>query len=475
MNVTAQQANEVPRINQVSEAFQRQRAAFVKDPYVSLEQRRNHLSTLEQLLRDNQDAICEAINQDFGNRSMHETKMLELFGSIDGLKDARRQLKKWMKPQRRHVSMWFAGAKNTVLPQPKGVVGVVVPWNYPLFLCIGPLTSALAAGNRCMVKMAANSQHLCRLLAKLVSEKFDPQTLVILPGVSASEFTDQPYDHIIFTGSPEVGKNVMQKASQFLTPVTLELGGKSPAIICDDFDIATAAQRLVQAKLYNAGQTCVAPDYLFVPADKIDEFVRQAQSVARKRYADLNTKDFTSIIDQRAYDRLMQTLSDAESKGARRIPLLDSSEPLENQHKIPPTLLLDVNDDMTVMQEEIFGPLLPVKPYNGLDEVLHFINERENPLALYLFTDKKTVQDRVLKRTLSGGVCLNDCMFHVAQHDMPFGGIGNSGIGHYHGYEGFLEFSKLRPVFKQAKIPGTAFLAPPYGKVFNFLYKFMTR
>ncbi len=474
MSSTAEADNITP-INTVAEAYQRQRTAYLAAPCPSLEQRRANLLKLEQLLRDNQDAICEAINRDFGHRSTHETKALEIFASIDGLKDARRKLKKWMKPQRRHVSLWFAGASNTVLPQPKGVVGVVVPWNYPLFLCIGPLTGALAAGNRCMVKMAANSQHLCRLLAKLVGETFDSETLAILPGVTAAEFTDQPYDHIIFTGSPAVGKNVMKKAAQYLTPVTLELGGKSPAIVADDFDMATAAERIVQGKLYNAGQTCVAPDYLFVPAHKLELFVEQAQAVARRRYASPASDDFTAIIDGRAYTRLLQTLEDAEAKGARRVPLLETSQPFDDRQKIPPALLLDVSDEMLVMQEEIFGPILPLKPYRDLDEVLHYINTRERPLALYLFSNNKALQQRVLQHTLSGGVCLNDCMLHVAQHDMPFGGIGNSGMGHYHGYEGFLEFSKLRPVFKQARVPGTALLAPPYGKVFDFIYKLMTR
>ncbi len=467
------EVSKLPPINRIAGVFKRQRSACLKNPYPSLEQRRTNLLKLEQLLRDNQDAIAEAINQDFSNRSVHETKLLEIFASIDGLKDCRRRLKKWMKPQKRHVSMWFAGAKNRVLPQPKGVVGVVVPWNYPLFLCIGPVTSALAAGNRCMVKMAANSQHLCRLLAKLVGEKFDDDTLAILPGVSAADFTDQPYDHLLFTGSPAVGKTVMRKAADYLTPVTLELGGKSPTIVCDDFDIGTAAARIVQGKLYNAGQTCVAPDYVFVPEDKVDTFIERAQATARHQYPTLDSKDLTSIIDQRAFERLQQVLDDAVGKGAKAIALLNSAESNEVQHKIAPTLLLGVQESMTAMQEEIFGPILPIKTYRHIDEVLRYINNHPRPLALYLFTHDKEVQENVLKNTLSGGVSINDCMLHVAQHDMPFGGIGNSGMGHYHGFEGFLELSKMRPIFTQSRIPGNALLTPPYGKLFNFLYKLM--
>ncbi|TQV84787.1 coniferyl aldehyde dehydrogenase [Exilibacterium tricleocarpae] len=472
---TREKVTEIAQSSQVSEMFNRQRDAYFNNPYPTLEERRRHLLALENLLRDNQDAIAEAIDKDFGGRSVHETQALELFSSIDGLRDCRKKLKKWMKPQRRQVSIWFAGASNTVLPQPKGVVGIVVPWNYPLFLSMGPIANALAAGNRCLVKMAANSQHLCRLLAELVAEKLPPETLTFLPGVSAAEFTDHPFDHLIFTGSPGVGKTVMKKAAEFLTPVTLELGGKSPTIIAEDFDIKAAAERIVQSKLYNAGQTCVAPDYLFVPRHRVDEFIEQARRVVAKRYGRLETPDYTAIIDTRAYSRLLQTLDDAERKGARPISLLEGVQPDNDLQKIPPTLLLDVGDDMTVMQEEIFGPLLPIKPYENLDDVLAFINAKERPLALYLFSNDKKLQQQVLTNTISGGVCINDCMMHPAQHDLPFGGIGNSGMGHYHGYEGFVEFSKLRPVFKQARLPGAALLAPPYGKLFDFLYKLMVK
>ena len=471
----AANVTDIAETSRVSDIFNRQREAYLKHPYPSLEERRHHLSILENLLRDNQDAIAAAIDKDFGGRSVHETRALELFSSIDGLRDCRKQLKKWMKPQKRRVSIWFAGAHNSVLPQPKGVVGIVVPWNYPLFLSMGPIANALAAGNRCLVKMAANSQHLCRLLADLVAEKLPSDTLAFVPGVSASEFTDHPFDHLIFTGSPAVGKTVMRKAAEFLTPVTLELGGKSPTIIAGDFDIKAAAERIVQSKMYNAGQTCVAPDYLFVPQEKVDDFIEQARLVAAKRYQKLDTPDYTAIIDGRAYSRLLQTLDDAEHKGAKRLSLIDTDQPNDSLQKIPPTLLLDVNDDMTVMQDEIFGPLLPIKPYRDLDEVLRFINARERPLALYLFSNDKRVQQRVLTSTISGGVCINDCMMHPAQHDLPFGGIGNSGMGQYHGYEGFIEFSKLRPVFRQAKVPGAALLAPPYGKLFDFIYKWMVK
>jgi len=465
---------DIPR-NRTQEVYELQCAAYFRNPYPSYKERYQNLLKLENILRDNQEVIAEAINKDFGNRSVHETKVLELFASIDGLKYCRKKLKKWMKPRKRHVSIWFAGAKNTVLPQPKGIVGIVVPWNYPLFLSMGPLANALAAGNCCMVKMAANSQNLCRLLAKLVNEQFSEETLAIIPGISASEFTAQPYDHLVFTGSASVGKIVMKTAAQYLTPVTLELGGKSPTIVADDFDIKEAASRILQGKLYNAGQTCVAPDYLFIPAGKVDAFIENAKQLVPRRYPKLESKDYTAIINGRAFARLMQTLDDAREKGAKLINLLGDQQPSDELQKIPPYIVVDVKQDMIMMQEEIFGPILPIKPYKDFTEVLAYINANVRPLALYLFSNDRKLQDRVLKNTISGGVCLNDVLYHSAQHDMPFGGIGNSGMWHDHGYEGFLELSKLRPIFKQGRMPGTKLLAPPYGKPANFLIKMMTR
>ena len=453
----------------VKEAFELQKRAYLENPYPDYQERHDNLLKLERILTDNRDEIAEAINKDYNGRSLYETKLLEIFGSVDGLKYCRKNLKKWMKVSKRHTSKWFFGAQNKVIPQPKGVVGIVVPWNYPLFLGFSPLATALSAGNRVMIKMAANSQNLCRLLADLVAKEFPPETLQILPGVSASEFTDVPYDHLIFTGSANVGRAVMAKASEFLTPVTLELGGKSPTIIADDFDIEEACSRIMRGKLYNAGQTCVAPDYLFVPEHKLETFVEAAKKIVPKRYGKMEVQDYSSIVDNRAYNRLVNTLSDAEAKGAQLVNLMGDAQASEELKKIPPTLVLNVNNDMTIMQEEIFGPLLPIKTYKNIDEVLAYISERDRPLGLYLFTKNKQLQDKVVMNTISGGVCLNDVMMQVAQHDMPFGGSGNSGMGHYHGYEGFAELSKLRPVLKQAPIPSTTFMTPPYGKVADML------
>jgi coniferyl-aldehyde dehydrogenase len=469
VDFSAETQNEAQRILQV------QRRACFDNPYPSYEERRENLLKLEKLLVDNQEAIAEAISKDFGNRSIEESKLLELFLSIDSFRESRKHLKKWMKPQNRHTSPWFAGASNRVLPQPKGVVGVVAPWNYPLFLVMGPLASAIAAGNRCMVKMAANSRNLCELLHELVSRDFDEDTLAILPGVKGSEFTTLPFDHVIFTGSAQSGRTVMKSAAEHLTPVTLELGGKSPCIIAQDYDLDTAASRMLFAKYMNAGQTCVAPDYLFLPGDRLEAFVEAAKSIVGKRYPDIRNGQYTSIIDDSSYERLIATMEDAAAKGAQVINLTPQHEPDPQSRLLPPHLVLGVTDDMVIMQEEIFGPLLPVRTYSDIDEVLDYVNRHDRPLGLYLFTNNGQLQDRVIKNTLSGGVTINDCSFHAAQHDIPFGGVGASGMGHYHGYEGFLEFSKLRPIFKQARFAALKMLYPPYGKRFNSIYELMVK
>ena len=462
--------------NHARDIFHRQKAASIEGPLLSLEARRVILHKLETVLIEHQDAIAEAISKDFGNRSIHETKILELFPAIEGLRYTRRHLKKWMKPKKRHVALWFKGARNRVIPQPKGVVGIIAPWNYPLFLVISPLTSALAAGNRCMIKMAANAQGLCNLLHDILAPVFSEDLLAVLPGVAAQDFTPLPFDHLVFTGSPNSGRTVMKTAGDNLTPVTLELGGKSPTIIGDDFDIETAAQRILHVKYMNAGQTCVAPDYLMIPPSGVEAFVAAARKIVSRRYPRLDTRDYTSVIDDRSYQRLIGVIEDARAKGATVVTLLEGVVPDPVLRKIPPTILTGVTDDMEVMQHEIFGPLLPIKTYQTLDEAIATINAGERPLALYLFTNDRQVQETVLARTMSGGVSINDCAMHVAQHDMPFGGIGNSGMGQYHGYEGFTEFSKLRPVFQQAGRPlGASFLYPPYGKAFEIMYKILIK
>ncbi len=469
------QAEVIEAISPFQQLFIKQRKASRSNAYPSIETRIKNLKKLEDLLVEHQFAIADAICADFGNRSQQETRLLEIFGLVGSISDTRKKLKKWAKPQKRHVSLAFFGAKNTVIPQPKGVIGVVTPWNYPLFLSVGPCISALAAGNRCIVKMAANSQTLCKLMNKLVSESIDDEYLAFVPGVSAGEFTHQPWDHLVFTGSPATAKIVMETAAKTLTPVTLELGGKSPTIIADDYDITLAAERILLGKFLNAGQTCVAPDYVFVPRNKVEEFTTLAKSIVSKRYPTAESKDFTSIIDDKAYNRLIATLKDATDNGATAINLVEASEANAQTRKIPPHIVLEANEDSLIMKDEIFGPFLPIKPYDNIDEVIEYINNHERPLALYLYSNSKAVQEKVTYRTISGGMCINDNMFHAVQHDMPFGGIGNSGMGHYHGKEGFIEFSKLRPIFKQSRFNAIPLLAPPYGKTFDKIVGLMLK
>jgi coniferyl-aldehyde dehydrogenase len=307
----------------------------------------------------------------------------------------------------------------------------------------------------------------------LVADTFDEDTLAIVPDVSGSVFSSIPFDHLIFTGSADTGRRVMKAASENLTPVTLELGGKSPVIVAEDFDLKTAAARILQMKTVNAGQTCVAPDYAFIHESQLESFVNHCRSIAPSRYTSIKASDYTSIIDQASYDRLQAYLNDAKDKGAGIVHLLpgDSSDP--HSRKISPALVVNTNENMHLMQQEIFGPILPIKTYRTIDEVLDYIQDRDHPLAIYLFTNKRKIQDRIISQTQSGGVAINDCGLHVAQHDLPFGGVGASGMGHYHGYEGFVEFSKLRPIFKQFSRPAFPLLYPPYGRIFDRLIGLM--
>ena len=461
--------------NDAQRIFKLQREAYVRHPYPSYDERIESLKKLDRVLVANATLIAEAISADFGHRSFEESMMAEVFTTVDGIRDVRKRLKKWMAPQERHVSILFASGRNRVIPMPKGVVGVVSPWNYPLFLAMSPLTSILAAGNRAMIKMASNSQNLCRLLADKFRDVFPEDTVAILPGVRAQDFSSLPYDHLIFTGSADAGRTVMRAAAENLTPVTLELGGKSPTIVCDDFEITEAASRILYAKYLNAGQTCLAPDYVMVPEAKQDAFVAAAQRIMPERYPDITSPQYTSVIDSKSYNRLRATLEDAQAKGAQVVPLIPTATFNDELRKFPPHLILGVTDDMVVMQNEIFGPLLPVKTYQSLDEAISYVNSKDRPLGFYVFTNDKATEEKLLYSTISGGVTINNCMLHVAQHDMPFGGIGPSGMGQYHGHEGFLEFSKLRPVFTNPKLSILEMFYPPYKKKHRAILSFLLR
>jgi coniferyl-aldehyde dehydrogenase len=455
-----------------------QRKAYFAHPVPGLEERRADLLALERFVRDNKDDIVAAICADYGNRSRHETLFAEIFPALDGAKHARKHLRRWMKPQRRSVDLRnFAGAKNRLIPQPLGVVGVIVPWNFPLNLTILQLVSIFAAGNRAMVKMSENSRALAQLMIERMPRYFPHEKLAIFDesGGVGIEFSKLPFDHLIFTGSGATGRSVMSAAAQNLCPVTLELGGKSPAVICEDFPLRTAAERILFVKLFNAGQICTTVDYLFVPKAQREEFVALAQQIVPARYPSIASNDYTAIIDGRAFARVVAAIEDAEKHGATLVQLIPGPRWDAATRKIAPVLVLDAPEDSELLKREIFGPVLPVRTYGSLEEVIAWINARPRPLAIYPFSNDASRVQLLLDRVMSGGVSVNDALFHVAQHDLPFGGVGASGMGHYHGYEGFLTFSKLRPVFHQARFTAMKLLAPPYGRFANMLLGFLTK
>ena len=455
-----------------------QRAACLAHPLPTLAERKRDLQTLQRFIRDHKDALCEAISADYGNRSRHETLLAEIFPAIDGIDHVLKQLKKWMKPQRRSVD-WrtFPGARNRVLPQPLGVVGVIVPWNFPVNLSLVPLTYIFAAGNRAMVKMSENSRHLAQLLIEKMPAYFPPEKLQFFDetGGVGIAFSQLPFDHLLFTGSGQTGRAVMAAAARNLCPVTLELGGKAPAIVCADFDVRTAAERILFVKYLNAGQICTSVDHAWLPEASIAAFVEHARQIMPTRYPRLDTPDYTSIIDEAAFERLLQALDEARERGAQVIPLLPGPAYDRATRKIAPHIVLDAPADSLLLTREIFGPILPLRGYTNLESVIDSINAGPRPLAIYPFSNNKQTVQLLIDTVMSGGVSVNDALFHVGQHDLPFGGVGESGMGHYHGVEGFHTFSKLRPVFYQARYSALTLLWPPYGKLASRVLAFLTR
>lgn len=462
----------------LEQALQSQRLAHTSQPYPSIASRRADLLKLKALVHDNAEAIAQAISTDYGHRSRHETMLAEVVPVMHGVDHALKHLKQWMKPQRRSID-WlnFFGAKNRVLPQPLGVVGVIVPWNFPINLSFLVLVDAFAAGNRAMVKMSENSRHLTRLLLELVPRYFSAEKLAFFEetgGVGVA-FSQLKFDHLVFTGSSQTGKAVMAAAAQNLCPVTLELGGKSPAVVCNDFDVRVAAERILFAKCFNAGQICTSVDHVYVPEKKVEKFVQLSKEIVQKRFANLDSPDFGAIIDDRSFQRLCDALQEAQAKGATLVPLLPGAAWDKTTRKIAPHIVLNLPHDCVLHTREIFGPILPVMGYTELDAVVKSINAGPRPLAFYPFTHQAHTVDKLIKRVMSGGVGVNDALFHAAQHSMPFGGVGDSGMGHYHGYEGFVTFSKLRPVFYQARVSGMRMMWPPYRQLADKYLKFLLK
>jgi coniferyl-aldehyde dehydrogenase len=457
--------------------FARMRAATRRSSNVERSQRAARLDALAALVHDNAERFVEAISTDFGHRSAHETRLLELFPSLESIRHNRAHFGAWMKPQRKAPSIWFRPGRAQIVPQPLGVVGIIVPWNYPLFLAVSPLAAALAAGNRVLVKMSEFTPRTGELLAELVAKYFAAEDVSVVLGDAAvgADFARLPFDHLLFTGSTKVGHDIMRMAAENLTPVTLELGGKSPAILGPDYPIEKAAERIMVGKLLNAGQTCIAPDYVLVPAGRERDFLDAARAVVARCFPDLaSTPDYTSIVNDRHYQRLLGYVEDARGRGAQIEPLSTATADATGR-RLPPLALLKVDDGMRVMQDEIFGPLLPVLPYENLDAAIAYVNEHPRPLALYCFENDGRRRDRVLNETVAGGVTVNDTILHIAQENLPFGGVGPSGMGHYHGIEGFRTFSKQKAVFYQSALNGMSLFNPPYGALFERLTKFLIR
>ena len=460
------------------DALSRARTAYASARMPNVQARRDALAQLDRLLTDNVADITAAISADFGNRSNHETKLLEIFPARAAVHDARRHVKSWMKPKRSWASMWFLPARTELRPQPLGVIGIIVPWNYPVLLAVAPLAGALAAGNRVMIKMSEFTPKTGELFAQLIAKYFSPDHVTVVNGGAdvAREFSALPFDHLLFTGSTEVGKQVMRAAAENLTPVTLELGGKSPAIIGPECKIDEAAEKILFGKCLNAGQTCIAPDYVLLPRAREQAFAVAAQAVVARMYPTLaNNPDYTSIVNPRHLERLKGYLHDAVARGATVLPMSPANESLENTQKIAPTLVANVTDDMRMMQEEIFGPILPLVPYDNLDDAIAYVNARPRPLALYYFGNFDDHIQRVLNETVAGGVTVNDALLHISQDHLPFGGVGPSGMGSYHGKFGFDTFSKLKPIYHQPALNGLSLFKPPYGKRFDSLIKFLLK
>jgi coniferyl-aldehyde dehydrogenase len=451
--------------------LERQRQAQLAAGPPPAELRRDRLDRAASLLIARQSEICEALAEDFGRRPAAVTLAIDLYPAVHTLRHAQRNVARWMSP-RRVPTGWplgLPGTRSEVRYQPLGVVGVISPWNFPLALTFGPLAGILAAGNRCLLKPSELTPATSELIAELIAERFDPLEIAVVSGHHevAESFSHLPFDHLLFTGSTHIGRRVMGAAAEHLTPVTLELGGKCPVIVGRSADLERAVDRILIGKLANAGQVCLAPDYLCVPRERIERLVTLADTWVRRAYPALTeSADYTSMINSRHLERARGLLEDAQAKGCRTVVLGAAQPPAPSEDRcIPPTLILDATPEMRVMEEEIFAPILPVLAYDRLEEAIAETRRHASPLALYYFGDDRRELARILDLTVSGGVTVNDVASHFLVEDLPFGGIGASGMGAYHGERGFRQFSHARSVFRQTRldVAGLIGLRPPYG------------
>ena len=459
--------------------FAAQRAAFAADPHPPLELRRDRLDRLAAAVEENEPEITAAVAADFGARAAQETRLAELFMIHAGVRHARRHLADWMRPRRVPTPLYLRPGRSRIVRQPVGVVGIISPWNYPVQLALLPAVAALAAGNRVLLKPSELTPQTSALLARIVRERFVAEEFAVATGGAdvGEAFARLPFDHLFFTGSTAVGRKVALAAAHNLTPVTLELGGKSPAIVHPDADLDALAPRLAAGKLLNAGQTCIAPDYVLAPRERVEALIDALSKSVAALYPHLGANpDYTGIVDDRHYARLSALVADAQAKGARVVPINPGNELLpERTRRFPPTLLPGARDDMAAMREEIFGPVLPIESYERIDEAIARVNARPRPLALYAFGGGAAFRERVLRETFSGGVTFGDTLLHFSNEALPFGGIGDSGMGAYHGERGFRTFSHEKAVFVQPRYALTGLLRPPYGTRFETVLRLLKR
>jgi coniferyl-aldehyde dehydrogenase len=451
-----------------------QKAAQLRQGAPSAALRKDRLQRAINLLVDHKDEIADAMNADFGNRSKDMSMLTDVAGSIGPLKHAKENLDKWMRAEKRKVEapLGLLGARAEVRFQPKGVMGIISPWNFPVNLTFAPLAGVLAAGNRAMIKPSEFTPATSEMMGRLIDQYFDETEIAVVVGGSevGAAFAGLAFDHLLFTGGTAIAYHVMRAAADNLTPLTLELGGKSPVIVSRSADIEKSAARIMAGKTMNAGQICLAPDYTYVPTEQRDAFVAAATSSIAKMYPKIkDNPDYTAIVNQRHFERIKGLVEDARAKGAKVVEINPGNEDFSQQEhrRIPPTLILDPTDDMKVMQEEIFGPVMPVKTYETLADAIGYVNAHARPLGLYYFGEDAAETDQVLNATISGGVTVNDVIMHVSMEDLPFGGVGPAGMGAYHGRDGFLEFSHKKAVYRQTGSELLAAMRPPYGETFK--------
>ena len=467
-----------PAFPQLAERFAAQKRAFAADPNPPVAARRQRLDRLLALIDDNEDAFVAAVDADFGGRAAQETRIAELFVTRSAILYARRRLARWMRTRRVPTALPFLPGRNRLAPQPLGVVGIVSPWNYPIQLTLCPLAAALAAGDRALIKPSELTPRTSALLAELAAKYFDPDLVSVIVGDAeiGKAFVALPFDHLLFTGSTAVGRQVAAAAAANLTPVTLELGGKSPAIFDPSCDLAQASARVAAGKLFNAGQTCVAPDYLLVPRGQADTTAAALAAAMARLYPTLVANpDYTAIISERHRARLADLAVEARDAGARVVEINPAKESFAGSRKLAPMLVIGAPPTSRLMREEIFGPLLPIVEYDRVEDAIAFVNRGDRPLALYWFGRDAARRARVLSETIAGGVTVNDCLLHFVQEGQPCGGVGASGVGAYHGEWGFRTFSKLKPVFHQSNLSGFPLLRPPYGKVTDWILSALKR